>query len=298
MANEYAVNSADLLSVADAIREKGGTENPLSFPAGFVSAIQAISGGGASLGLIAVSSADSLPETANANTIAVVTEQTIGKLYVMATAPDAAIDGDVLIMTASPEKNIMLAEDGTIELGIAGAYIKTAGAWSFVDTYVFTDGAWSFLWSDQLFYNSNGYTDYTGGWVNVAKKAASNSSASAGAPDITYENGSMVFDTKSTASGGMYYTANQIDLTPYKTVVFEGTFERSSDVVRNFTAAVWSSVGTYYTSNMITYTYSPSTSFSVIEVDVSEVNEVAHVGIGITNSKAIITKCYLVPKGM
>lgn len=37
---------ADLTSVANAIRTKGGTSASLAFPAGFVSAIQAISGGG------------------------------------------------------------------------------------------------------------------------------------------------------------------------------------------------------------------------------------------------------------
>ena len=37
---------ADLTSVADAIREKGGTSERLAFPSGFVSAIGNISGGG------------------------------------------------------------------------------------------------------------------------------------------------------------------------------------------------------------------------------------------------------------
>lgn len=37
---------ADLTSVANAIRTKGGTSAQLAFPAGFVSAINAISGGG------------------------------------------------------------------------------------------------------------------------------------------------------------------------------------------------------------------------------------------------------------
>ena len=36
----------DLTSVANAIRSKGGTSAPLTFPSGFVSAVQAISGGG------------------------------------------------------------------------------------------------------------------------------------------------------------------------------------------------------------------------------------------------------------
>lgn len=46
MANEYSVNQSDLVSVANAIRTKGGTSEALVFPAGFVSAIQAIQAGG------------------------------------------------------------------------------------------------------------------------------------------------------------------------------------------------------------------------------------------------------------
>lgn len=45
MANEYAVNQADLTAVADAIRSKGGTSDALSFPNGFVSAVSAIQTG-------------------------------------------------------------------------------------------------------------------------------------------------------------------------------------------------------------------------------------------------------------
>lgn len=39
---EYLTNTADLTAVADAIRAKGGTSAQLIYPAGFVSAIQAI----------------------------------------------------------------------------------------------------------------------------------------------------------------------------------------------------------------------------------------------------------------
>ena len=42
----YLTDSADLTSVADAIRTKGGTSAQLAFPAGFVSAIDAIPTGG------------------------------------------------------------------------------------------------------------------------------------------------------------------------------------------------------------------------------------------------------------
>lgn len=44
--NEYLVDGADMTTVADAIRAKGGTTAPLSFPEGMVEAINAIETGG------------------------------------------------------------------------------------------------------------------------------------------------------------------------------------------------------------------------------------------------------------
>ena len=45
---EYLTNTTDLTKVASAIREKGGTSDPLVYPDGFVTAIQAIQTGGSS----------------------------------------------------------------------------------------------------------------------------------------------------------------------------------------------------------------------------------------------------------
>lgn len=52
---EYLVNGTDMTTVADAIREKGGTTAPLSFPAGMAAAVREIPSGGTdiSLGLTA-----------------------------------------------------------------------------------------------------------------------------------------------------------------------------------------------------------------------------------------------------
>lgn len=50
--NEYLVDGADMTTVADAIREKGGTTAPLSFPAGMAAAVRNIqSGADLSLGI-------------------------------------------------------------------------------------------------------------------------------------------------------------------------------------------------------------------------------------------------------
>lgn len=45
MANEYVVNASDLTAVADAIRDKGETTGQLSFPGGFINAVQNIQKG-------------------------------------------------------------------------------------------------------------------------------------------------------------------------------------------------------------------------------------------------------------
>nr|DAH56561.1 MAG TPA: hypothetical protein [Caudoviricetes sp.] len=55
---EYLVQGASLTTVADAIRERGGTTAPLSFPEGMVSAIRSIQSGGGDLSSVDVYIAD------------------------------------------------------------------------------------------------------------------------------------------------------------------------------------------------------------------------------------------------
>ena len=55
---EYLVQGASLTAVADAIREKGGTTAPLSFPAGMAEAVRSIQSGGGDLSSIDVYIAD------------------------------------------------------------------------------------------------------------------------------------------------------------------------------------------------------------------------------------------------
>ncbi len=55
---EYLVQGASLTTVADAIREKGGTTAPLSFPAGMAEAVRSIQNGGGDLSSVDVYIAD------------------------------------------------------------------------------------------------------------------------------------------------------------------------------------------------------------------------------------------------
>ena len=57
---EYLTNTTDLTSVANAIREKGGTSAPLVYPDGFVTAIQSINTtGGLKLATVTITSSAS-----------------------------------------------------------------------------------------------------------------------------------------------------------------------------------------------------------------------------------------------
>lgn len=55
---EYLVQGESITAVADAIREKGGTTDPLSFPAGMAEAVRNIQSGGGDLSFVDVYIAD------------------------------------------------------------------------------------------------------------------------------------------------------------------------------------------------------------------------------------------------
>lgn len=310
----YVVFDAELTDVAQAIREKGGTTDELVFPEGFINAIHNISGGGAGVSVITAASASELPVTANQFTIALITETPISNVYIQSTIPEFTNNGDIIMLTSKAERYINLFESGgNFEVGVCGAYISNTGVWDFVDTYIFIDGAWVFLWSAQLYFNNNEYENYTGGWTSMGKKSTSDTSASSKNTPIIVKNyeGNKIKCSMGGAvtEGGIFYLTNPIDLTPYKTLVFEGTFQCSGVAPRNLTAAVWSSIGTYYESNKLVSKYvEDGTEATLLELDISSIDKTAYIGFGITGtlssyafggvSSVIIERAYLVPKEM
>lgn len=95
--SEYIVDSADLTSVANAIRTKGGTSAQLAFPAGFVSAIENISGGGGSSGLTLLGSGTYTKTSDSASISIPVTYTGTPKLfYAVNTTPKANTSQSVL----------------------------------------------------------------------------------------------------------------------------------------------------------------------------------------------------------
>ena len=107
---EYLINATDLTKVASAIREKGGTSAPLVYPAGFVSAIQAIQTG-APLQIIVTTSAGAtvtatkdsktVSGTADASGNCTLTVDETGAWTVTVTAGSMINTADVVVGTAN-----------------------------------------------------------------------------------------------------------------------------------------------------------------------------------------------------
>lgn len=113
---EYLTNTADLTSVADAIRAKGGTSAQLVYPVGFVSAIQAIQTGApmqivvttsAGATVTATKGSKTVSGTADASGSCTLTVGETGTWAVTATAGESSATADVIVGTNLLELSLM-----------------------------------------------------------------------------------------------------------------------------------------------------------------------------------------------
>ena len=107
---EYLINATDLIKVASAIREKGGTSAPLVYPAGFVSAIQAIQTGvplqitvatNAGATVTATKDSKTVSGTADTNGKCILTVTEAGTWTVTAAIASSTITADVVVGTVN-----------------------------------------------------------------------------------------------------------------------------------------------------------------------------------------------------
>ena len=170
MANEYLVNSSDLTSVADAIREKGETSAQLVFPSGFVSAIENMKGGGADLNFEVVGGTTQ-PSNPKENTIWVNTSTAITSWAFSAEEPDSTVNGMVWIKTIQGGKVIFdaVSDENTLIVYPNSASQCVNGSWVKKDALIYQGGAWLELWDGYYLNGSDQYIDITGGWKGSGK---------------------------------------------------------------------------------------------------------------------------------
>lgn len=231
MANEYMVNASDILSIANAIREKGGTTEGLAFPDGFVSSIQAIQSG-SSLNFTVVGDTTQ-PENPVENTIWVNTSTTITEYGFGNNLCSTPIEGMVWILNGTKiDTEIEISEDPSLTVSPVSAWQYISGSWVKQPSYVYVNGQWKTAGTQFLFANGDQYTNVTGGW---SKSGWSVSGISWHASDW---NNCAVGTTLRTSIyipddanvGGVLGTANKIPLSNYKKMRVRGTSTRSSAI--------------------------------------------------------------------
>ena len=157
------MNQADLTSVANAIREKGETTEQLVFPSDFVTAIQAIKGGG-DLNFEVVGGTTQ-PTNPMENTIWVNTEQEIAGWCFSATEPTNPENGMVWFKTntiASTQFNA--TKENALYVYPYASVQYVSGTWETKHAKIYQSGLWNDITSF-LYKDGDEYSDITGGWV-------------------------------------------------------------------------------------------------------------------------------------
>lgn len=200
--------------IAAAIRAKN-KEETLYKPSEMAAAIAALAGG-AALNVTAVSDASALPETADENTIAVVTGVEIGAVYARNSAPTTASAGDVFIKTDAKASFVVeLANEGSIQICISCAYVYTGSAWETAQAFIFQGGEWAEMaGAVYLYYCGDECTDHSGGWETYVWYTAT---ADKGADGIRLVGGNTGYQY------AFACTKTKVDVTDYSTIHFEGT---------------------------------------------------------------------------
>lgn len=119
-------------------------------------------GSATALKVISVTGADSLPESAQENTIAVVTIMSPAVVYAQRTEPgetDEGIvemlpEGAIWITPDDAVHSVNLATEGSIHIGIGAVYQMEGGVWNKAEAYIYQDGTWHLVQKIKHLYNS------------------------------------------------------------------------------------------------------------------------------------------------
>lgn len=224
MANEYLVNSSDLTSVANAIREKGETTEQLVFPSGFVTAIEGIKGG-VELNFEVVGGTTK-PSSPKGNTIWVDTPNEITGWGFGAEAekPESPAPGMVWFATSANSiiKFNALKEDSII-VTPSSAHQYISGAWNSISVVkIYQNGEWVDWWDGTLYNAGDMYTHVTDGWIGRAVTGNQNYTSTTPDVSLSSDMATVSFPTNKGWLGGLYLTVRKIDLTGFNTLVFKG----------------------------------------------------------------------------
>ena len=266
MEEKYVVNAADLVELADTIREKGETTEQLMFPDGFVTAIHDIKCG-AGLNFEVVGGTIQ-PINPKENTIWVNTSNTITSYVFASQTPSNPTEGMVWFSIGAKSPLYMsLLTDNSIIPGLIGTSQYISGSWVSKSTLCYVNGKWT---SYKLYLIENAkinkdVTDWT------PKAATLTGSGNATALSVSYGTDYITLSQTGNYNTGMFHTTQKIDLTPFSSLRFVGY--PSTNVTSDFWVClrVYSSIG------------SDSNNNSLAKLSLHGINAVCERTIDITN---------------
>ena len=277
MANEYAVNQADLLSVADAIREKGGTQDLLSFPAGFVTAIQEMKGGGG-LGFEIVAST-TRPENPSENTVWVATDQAITSHVFLATEPENPTEGMVWFMLtddATASFNA-LGEGDVLMISPTDAAQYVGSEWVNVLSERYSNGEW-LNWTSYLI--KDGQTIYP--FEVLGMPWDSESTYGSNNPTITQNSGNIQVNGSQYGYCMAYFES--VNLTNRKSITVKGTHGTATSVY----LCVWSAVPSQYIADTLVASVKIASTGATLDLSSNALS--GNYVVGITSQASFVQK--------
>ena len=251
-------------------------------------------------------SVTNLPSSSIDGTIALITaSDNIDKVYIQSHEPQES--NVIWIPTFDNDENNIyikkLSSKVNLNIPLMNGYMRDEnGGWIPIDTYLYQNKEWKMIWSGKVYYEGKEYEAYTGGWTTFDRTSREGATAQPKHPIVVRNENSIeaiTLNTSEASGGGMFCTAEKIDLTPYGTLVFEGIFSSpyGESYATNVVAGVWSEIPpNYYLNNRLAYYELNAKTATKITVDVTNINTSAYIGFGIAYSQVTLTRCYLIPK--
>lgn len=174
-----------------------------------------------------------------------------------------------------------------ITLYPAQAYQWTGTSWEVKPAKTYQNGAWK-DWEMYLYnYDKLGYT-----WNTAGKVISSSYGGDPTAPTVT-TNSSGVMNIKQPESYdcGIAYISEKIDLTNYKTLTFNGKITTDSDHLERARLCIWSSLGTYVTTNLVAE--KQATVNGTATIDISSLSGSYYIGFAVHHINSSIDVNYI-----
>ena len=236
---------------------------------------------GAALNMIAVSDAAALPASTKENTIAIVTDVTIGAIYAQEGMPTGASDGAVLITPDCAAYAANMAATGAVLVKIGACYQQIAGAWNKKEAYIYQGSAWQAVKGCFFLYNIGNPIDHiTGGW------AASDD----GSGTCTIDDDSILLETTSTKTRKGAVTQKAVNMAGYSKLCMDvdvlSLKGGSTEVRLGVHTSNNPKVGTSSATKTSIKVYPYCASRSIIKYDVSSLTGSMYIWAALANATA------------